>query len=113
MSLAGHLCTGSYNPVGSGTFESPTGTLPTAATYCPKTGTGAYPSPVKINKNIAGASLTGPLTETVTYGSSSYHPGGTQVLLGDGSVRFVSDSIAVQTWVNLSRRGDGQVLGDF
>lgn len=104
LSLAGHLCPGTYAATGAFT--------PTAAA-CATAGTGAYPAPIKINKNIAGAALTGTLVETVTIGSSSYHPGGTQVLLGDGSVRFVSDSIAIQTWENLSRRADGQVLGDF
>lgn len=81
--------------------------------------------PLKINKApttpggtapqnwTAQQALTGPRAELVSVGSSSYHPGGTQVLLGDGSVRFVSDSVAIDTWINLSRRADGQVLGDF
>ncbi|MGI6419035.1 MAG: H-X9-DG-CTERM domain-containing protein [Thermoguttaceae bacterium] len=32
----------------------------------------------------------------------SYHPGGVQVGLGDGSVRFVSETIDLFTWQALS-----------
>ncbi len=41
----------------------------------------------------------------------SAHPGGAQVLLADGSVRFVSDSLDIQTFYNLSNRNDGNVIG--
>jgi len=43
----------------------------------------------------------------------SEHKGGVQVLLADGAVRFVSENINVNTWRNLGRRNDGNVLGDF
>jgi hypothetical protein len=35
------------------------------------------------------------------------------VALGDGSVRFVSDTIDLTTWHNLGSIADGQMLGDF
>ena len=45
---------------------------------------------------------------------ASDHPGGCNVLLGDGSVRFVRETIYPWTWVGLSTRGGGEVLpGDF
>ncbi|MGC1273538.1 MAG: DUF1559 domain-containing protein [Planctomycetaceae bacterium] len=43
----------------------------------------------------------------------SFHTGGVQATLADGSVRFVSDSIDRQTWIKLGLRADGQVLGEF
>jgi prepilin-type N-terminal cleavage/methylation domain-containing protein len=43
----------------------------------------------------------------------SAHPGGAQVLLGDGSARFVSQTIQIQTLYNLADRDDGKALGDF
>jgi prepilin-type N-terminal cleavage/methylation domain-containing protein/prepilin-type processing-associated H-X9-DG protein len=44
---------------------------------------------------------------------SSRHPGGVNLLLGDGSVRFVKDSIALATWRGLGSRAGGEVPGEF
>jgi prepilin-type N-terminal cleavage/methylation domain-containing protein len=45
---------------------------------------------------------------------SSYHPGGVNVLLGDGTVRFVKDTIALNIWRALSTRNGGEVFSsDF
>jgi prepilin-type N-terminal cleavage/methylation domain-containing protein/prepilin-type processing-associated H-X9-DG protein len=41
---------------------------------------------------------------------SSNHSGGVNVLLADGSVRFVKDSIAQQTWMALGSRNGGEVI---
>jgi prepilin-type processing-associated H-X9-DG protein len=43
----------------------------------------------------------------------SYHSGGVNVLLGDGSVHFVRDSIDPATWRALATRNGGEVVGDF
>ncbi len=43
----------------------------------------------------------------------SAHPGGAQVGLGDGSVRFVAQSLDLPTLYNLCNRDDGNVVGDF
>ncbi len=44
---------------------------------------------------------------------SSFHDGGTHVLLGDGSVRFLMDSIDGTTFLALSAKDDGTVVGDY
>jgi prepilin-type processing-associated H-X9-DG protein len=41
---------------------------------------------------------------------SSLHPGGANVLMGDGSVRFVKDSVSLPTWRALGTRSGGEVL---
>jgi prepilin-type N-terminal cleavage/methylation domain-containing protein/prepilin-type processing-associated H-X9-DG protein len=43
----------------------------------------------------------------------SYHSGGVNVLLGDGSVRFIRNNIDAYTWRGLATRTGGEVLGDF
>ena len=41
---------------------------------------------------------------------SSLHPGGVNVLFGDGSVRFVKSTVSLQTWRALGTRNQGEVI---
>ncbi len=50
----------------------------------------------------------GPTFSAVT--SRSYHPGGVNVLLGDGSVRFVKETIDGGTWRALGTVSGGEVI---
>ena len=43
----------------------------------------------------------------------SQHVGGAQVLLADGSVRFISQNIDGTTYTSLGSRNGGEVVGDF
>jgi prepilin-type N-terminal cleavage/methylation domain-containing protein/prepilin-type processing-associated H-X9-DG protein len=43
-------------------------------------------------------------------GSASSHPGGINVLMGDGSVRFIKNSINRNIWWGLGTRAGGEVL---
>ncbi len=47
------------------------------------------------------------------FAARSHHPGGVNVGLGDGSVRFVSETIRRQTWQDLGSIADGRVLDEF
>jgi prepilin-type N-terminal cleavage/methylation domain-containing protein len=44
---------------------------------------------------------------------SSFHTGGTHILLTDGAVRFISDNIDLGTLTKLAVRDDGLTLGEF
>jgi prepilin-type N-terminal cleavage/methylation domain-containing protein/prepilin-type processing-associated H-X9-DG protein len=50
----------------------------------------------------------GPTFAAIT--SRSYHPGGVNVMLGDGSVRFIKSSIAGPTWRALGTVAGGEVI---
>jgi len=44
--------------------------------------------------------------------AQSYHPGGVNVLLVDGSVRFIMDSVAPSVWMALGTRAKNEVITD-
>ncbi len=43
----------------------------------------------------------------------SRHPGGVHVLMGDSSVRFVKDSINLDTWQSLGSINGGEIIGEY
>ncbi len=43
-------------------------------------------------------------------GASSFHPGGVNVLLLDGSVRFINSGVSLTTWSALGTRAFGEVI---
>jgi len=47
------------------------------------------------------------------HGARSKHTGGVQALLGDGSVRFLSENIDWDTYQRLGGRNDGLTVGEF
>ena len=72
--------------------------------------------PIAINRDSLGERL-GPThsisPNRTSIGFSSYHTGGSTFAIADGSVRFLNESIDLNTYVNLAARSDGQVLGEF
>jgi hypothetical protein len=44
---------------------------------------------------------------------NSQHIGGVQLLLCDGSVRFLSENMDVNTWRNLGSIDGGEVIAEF
>jgi prepilin-type N-terminal cleavage/methylation domain-containing protein len=90
------------------TFFQPNTTAPDANQYAPNDGTG-YCDPEPPNPPCIGNSSAYPTIQS----ARSLHRGGVNVLLGDGGVRFVSDSVNLQTWRNLGSSKDDQAVGDF
>jgi len=46
-------------------------------------------------------------------GFGSYHPGGANFLLGDGSVHFLSENMSMQIYQLLGHRADDELVGQF
>lgn len=67
---------------------------------------------VDYNSRREGSSATLPTYAAIT--ARSFHSQGVNVALMDGSVRFIRDSISLQTWRALGTREGGEVIGgDF
>jgi prepilin-type N-terminal cleavage/methylation domain-containing protein/prepilin-type processing-associated H-X9-DG protein len=65
-------------------------------------------TPNSVGWSFCGNSSTAGFT---TYSEAdSYHPGGVNTLMGDGSVRFTKDSVNGVTWCALSSIGGGEVI---
>jgi prepilin-type processing-associated H-X9-DG protein len=64
----------------------------------------------QLDQDLMGIRETsgGPTYAVIT--SRSYHPGGVNVLLGDGSVRFTRDSLDLQVWNALSTVNGGEII---
>jgi len=66
------------------------------------------------NDKFGGCRIGGQPTDwpdsSYTIGAASYHPGGVNVAMADGSVRFIKDSVNQQTWWALGTRNGGEVI---
>lgn len=71
---------------------------------------------IPINRDSLGEKL-GPThsrgPNRTSMGFSSMHTGGAHFAIADGSIRFINESLDLNTYVNLSARADGQVIGEF
>jgi len=75
--------------------------------------TGTVPNAMRAALPRYGAPAATPPADKpdlVVGGLGSYHPGGINVALGDGSVRFISDNIDPATFRQLGNRSDGKLL---
>ena len=58
-----------------------------------------------------GESITLPTYGAIT--ARSFHPGGVNTLMMDGSVRFAKTTINRAIWRALGTRGAGEVIGEY
>jgi prepilin-type N-terminal cleavage/methylation domain-containing protein len=70
------------------------------STFCPGTAAAPCNGPAFINVNNSSEIY-------------SFHVGGANFVLGDGSVRFISENISTVTFIALTTRTGGEVVGEF
>jgi prepilin-type N-terminal cleavage/methylation domain-containing protein/prepilin-type processing-associated H-X9-DG protein len=63
-------------------------------------------APNRVSCTFADNDITGEVVVSAT----SRHPGGVNVLMGDGSVRFVKDAVALPVWRALGTIAGGEIL---
>ena len=68
------------------------------------------PLPNKNNGSWTYCSPTGSGSAAQFSEVDSFHPGGINTLLGDGSVRFIKNSINIQTWWALGTKAGGEII---
>ncbi len=128
--------TGGNCPKDGGTETTSPGTTTTVETGSATTGDGIWLAAVSRANSTSGAVVTGqayvlgdtaasgiPATSLaqngnqsqrgLTTGFGSLHTGGAFYLMGDGSVRFVNDSIDLATYRSLGAINDGAPIFDF
>jgi len=77
-------------------------------TTFPQTGINVW----NYNNNVSPLNKT-PGRRASWYNCASLHTGGAHAVLGDGTVRFLSENIDRNTLTFLCRMADGQVQGEF
>ena len=97
-----HTCCHLYTPSSSSSNLDTT-------TVSAISGTGTFASHFKINAVINND----PQKRQYAWGYGSRHAGGIQVLLADGSVRFLSENMDVLTFWRLTYIHDGQIIVEF
>jgi prepilin-type N-terminal cleavage/methylation domain-containing protein/prepilin-type processing-associated H-X9-DG protein len=87
------------------TILSPNSTLPDviyATSYC------QYPN--GINPPCIAPNTSATPQTSLTFASRSRHPGGVNSLFGDGTVRFIKNTISLVTWRALSTTHGGEIV---
>jgi len=105
--LGGHWGGAPHGAFGFSTAEPPNTSVPDRVYSCKETLVPGAPNGAPC-ENGAANGLPGRYNF-----ARSYHTGGVQAVLADGSVRFFSDNINRQTWMKLGMPRDGLTIGEF
>ena len=69
--------------------------------------------PLNISSDISTTSTDTTNPNDRVRGYFSYHPGGANFVLGDGSVQFIRETINATTYRHLSSMKGGEVVGQY
>lgn len=105
--LGGHWGGAPHGSFGFSVAETPNTSVPDRVYSCKATTVTGAPNLAPCENGNAGG-LSGRWNF-----ARSYHTGGVQVTLADGSTRFISENIDRQTWLKLGMPKDGMTVGEF
>ena len=105
--LGGHWGGAPHGAFGFSTYEVPNTSVADRVYSCKDTQVIGAPNSAPCENGNAGG-LTGRWNF-----ARSWHTGGVQVMMADGSCRFVSENIDRQLWMKLGMMRDGQTIGEF
>ena len=77
------------------------------------TNVGAFYNHTMLPNERSCATYAGDWDGSTLLSASSEHPGGVNVSMADGSVRFIGENIAPAVWWGVGTRAGGEVGGDF
>jgi prepilin-type N-terminal cleavage/methylation domain-containing protein/prepilin-type processing-associated H-X9-DG protein len=100
--LGGYWGGAPHGAYGFSTFQSPNTTVPDRVYSCKSTTVPNYPCESGSTAGLAGRWNF----------ARSRHTGGVNAAMGDGSVRFVKNSVDLQSWRAMGTRADGLVTTD-
>ncbi len=80
--------------------------------HCFSGGSDSNP-PTEMSEYLIAAESNDPINTYAEEAAGSYHVGGAQFVMGDGSVRFLSENMSMTIYQGISTRGTGEVVGEF
>ncbi|MDY0170318.1 MAG: DUF1559 domain-containing protein [Thermoguttaceae bacterium] len=96
------------------TDYSPNDLTPDLVRHCDSDDANRGVAPCAPGSGTYGGGILGNLLNMCVHTARSRHPGGVNVAMCDGSVRFVSESIALRIWQSLATPAGGEVIsGEF
>ena len=94
--------------------ETPNSRAPDLIRFCDeRDGRPGAVAPCAYDSSTNGGGVLAGQTDMVLHTARSMHPGGVTVALCDGSVRFVSESIDLETWQSLGTPAGGELIDRF
>jgi len=90
-------------------------TMPTTANWCRCYAMTTIAVPVGFKNQLTpdGSGSPGTRVNDCNTPIQSAHPGGANILLADGSVRFISETVELQILRDLANKDDGHVVGEY
>ncbi len=92
---------------------TPNDLTPDLTRWCDSADANQGPAPCAPGSGTYGGGILGSNFNKVVHTARSRHPGGVGAAMCDGSVQFVSESVALRIWQSLGTPAGGEVTGEF